>query len=68
MKHESSAYVPPCPLFGPNVWTRYGPALREPVGPIHWAGTETATGWTGYMEGAIRSGSDAAQAVLAGMA
>ena len=20
-------------LFGPNVWTRYGPALREPVGP-----------------------------------
>ena len=26
-------------LFGPNVWTRYGHALREPVGPIHWAGT-----------------------------
>jgi len=55
-------------LFGPNVWTRYGPALREPVGPIHWAGTETTTRWAGYMEGAIRSGSDAAQAVLASMA
>jgi monoamine oxidase len=52
-------------LFGPNVWTRYGPALREPVGQIHWAGTETATIWAGYMEGAIRSGADAAQAVLA---
>ena len=55
-------------LFGPNVWTRYGPALRAPVGPIHWAGTETATAWVGYMDGAIRSGSDAARAVLANLA
>ena len=54
-------------LFGPNVWTRYGRALREPIGPIHWAGTETATIWAGYMEGAIRSGGDAAQAVLASL-
>ncbi|HSR83186.1 MAG TPA: flavin monoamine oxidase family protein [Streptosporangiaceae bacterium] len=54
-------------LFGPNVWTRYGQALRAPVGPIHWAGTETATVWAGYMEGAIRSGSEAAQAVLASL-
>jgi monoamine oxidase len=55
-------------LFGPNVWTRFGHALRTPVGPIHWAGTETATVWAGYMEGAIRSGSDAAHAVLADLA
>jgi monoamine oxidase len=55
-------------LFGPNVWTRYGRALRTPVGPVHWAGTETATVWAGYMDGAIRSGSDAAQAVLADLA
>jgi monoamine oxidase len=52
-------------IFGPNVWTRYGRALRERVGPIHWAGTETATVWTGYMDGAIRPGGDAARAVLA---
>jgi monoamine oxidase len=52
-------------LFGPNVWTRYGHALRAPIGPIHWAGTETATAWAGYMDGAIRSGGDAARAVLA---
>jgi len=52
-------------LFGPNVWTRYGPALREPVGPIHWAGTETSPVWTGYMDGAIRSGERAAAEVLA---
>jgi monoamine oxidase len=52
-------------LFGPNVWTRYGQALREPVGPIHWAGTETASVWSGYMDGAVRSGERAAADVLA---
>jgi monoamine oxidase len=49
----------------PNTWTAHGPALRAPIGPLHWAGTETATTWTGYMDGAIRSGEDAAAAVLA---
>ena len=52
-------------LFGPGVWTRYGPALREPVGPIHWAGTESATVWSGYMDGAVQSGQRAASEVLA---
>jgi monoamine oxidase len=52
-------------LFGPNVWTRYGHALREPIGPIHWAGTETASVWSGYMDGAVRSGGRAATDVLA---
>jgi len=52
-------------LFGPNVWTRCGHALREPVGPIHWAGTETASVWSGYMDGAVRSGERAAADVLA---
>jgi len=52
-------------LFGPNVWTRYGHALREPIGPVHWAGTETATIWSGYMDGAVRSGERAAAEVLA---
>lgn len=47
----------------PQVMTRYGEALREPVGRVHWAGTETATVWTGYVEGAIRSGQRAAQEV-----
>jgi monoamine oxidase len=51
-------------LFGPNVWTRYGHALREPVGPIRWAGTETAPTWAGYMDGAVRSGEQAAAEVL----
>jgi monoamine oxidase len=51
-------------LFGPNVWTRYGHALRAPTGPVHWAGTETATIWSGYMDGAVRSGERAATEVL----
>jgi len=51
--------------FGPGVWTGYGEALREPVGRIHWAGTETAEVWNGYMDGAVRSGGRAAREVLA---
>ncbi len=29
---------------------------REPVGQVHWAGTETATTSFGAMNGAVRSG------------
>ncbi|MGD9511423.1 MAG: FAD-dependent oxidoreductase [Geminicoccaceae bacterium] len=43
----------------------YGEVIRRPVGPIHWAGTETATYWNGYMEGAVRAGERAAEEVLA---
>lgn len=45
----------------PGVLTRFGPALRAPVGPLHWAGTETATRWAGYMDGAVESGRRAAR-------
>jgi monoamine oxidase len=51
--------------FGTGVWTGYGEALREAVGRIHWAGTETAEIWNGYMDGAVRSGERAAHEVLA---
>ena len=37
--------------------------VRDPVGPIHWAGTETSTQWPSFIDGAIRSGERAAQAV-----
>ena len=50
----------------PGVLTAYGDAIREPVGGIHWAGTETATEWNGYMDGAVQSGLRAAGEVLAG--
>ena len=47
-----------------GAWTNYGRALREPIGPLHWAGAEYATVWNGYMDGAVRSGEAAAGAVL----
>jgi monoamine oxidase len=45
----------PTSNFGPGGWTECGPALREPLGRIHWGGTETATVWSGYMEGALQA-------------
>jgi monoamine oxidase len=47
-----------------GAWTSYGPALREPIGPLHWAGAECATVWNGYMEGAVRSGQREAKEAL----
>ena len=41
-----------------------GALLRKPLGRIHWAGTETADYWTGYMDGAVRSGERAAREIL----
>jgi monoamine oxidase len=50
--------------FATGVISEYGPALTKPVGPIHWAGTETANEWRLYMEGAIESGERAAKETL----
>ena len=49
----------------PGAWTQFGPALRRPFGRVHWAGTETAERWVGYIEGGIESGVRAADEVLA---
>jgi monoamine oxidase len=48
----------------PGVWTSLGSAIRTPNGPIHWAGTETAAVWSGYIDGAISSGLRAAAEVV----
>jgi monoamine oxidase len=48
----------------PGLLTTCGSALREPVGCIHWAGSERATEMHGLMEGAVRSGERAANAIL----
>ena len=41
------------------------PRCAPPGAAIHWAGTETATVWNGYMDGAVQSGKRAAAEVLA---
>ncbi|MBM7787137.1 flavin monoamine oxidase family protein [Tenggerimyces flavus] len=51
--------------FPPGVLTSVGDQLRRPIGRIHWAGTETATEWAGFVEGAIRSGERAADEIRA---
>jgi monoamine oxidase len=44
--------------------TELGDALRQPHGRVHWAGTETADEWSGYIEGALCSGDRVAREVL----
>jgi monoamine oxidase len=44
------AYAPP------GLYTEYGPALKQPVGRIHWAGAESVPHEFGSMSGAIYSG------------
>ncbi|MGH7011579.1 MAG: FAD-dependent oxidoreductase, partial [Caulobacteraceae bacterium] len=51
--------------MAPGVMTRFGRALREPVGRIHWASSETSSQWAGYIEGALRSGVRAAEEAAA---
>ena len=38
--------------------------VRPLVGPLHWAGSEHAERWSGYMDGAVRSGEAAAATIL----
>ncbi|MDR3498278.1 MAG: FAD-dependent oxidoreductase [Parvibaculum sp.] len=51
--------------MAPGTMTLFGDVIREPAGRIHWAGTETATEWAGYMDGALQSGIRAAAEIVA---
>jgi monoamine oxidase len=61
----TEAFAPggPTAAVPPGSWTTYGPWLRKPVEGIFWAGTETADEWTGFLDGAVRSGQRAADEV-----
>jgi monoamine oxidase len=54
----------PVPILAPGTMTAFGSSIRQPFGRVHWAGTETSTYWTGYMDGAVRAGQRAATEVL----
>lgn len=51
------AWTRGCPvgLAMTGTLSEHGAGLREPCGPIHWAGTETAHEHHGFMEGALES-------------
>jgi len=63
--NDSFAPGGPNPAVAPGAWTAFGQYLREPVGLVHWAGTETADRFSGTMNGAILSGQRAAGEVSA---
>lgn len=49
----------------PGAITAWGHTFRQPHGRIHFAGTETATEWPGYMEGALEAGERAGREIEA---
>lgn len=51
-------------IMAPHTLSSLGKLLREPEGHFHFAGTETAEEWTGYMEGAVRAGEREARRLI----
>jgi monoamine oxidase len=51
--------------YAPGVMSELGHLVREPVGRVHWAGTETSAVMNGFIDGAVRSGERAAEEVIA---
>jgi monoamine oxidase len=51
-------------MKGKGGWTVTKEHISSPIGNIHFAGTETATEWYGYMEGAVIAGKRAAVEVM----
>jgi monoamine oxidase len=58
-----------CPTghFAPGVLAKHGAHLRSAAGRVHFAGTETADYWLGYMDGAVGAGERAAREVSAAL-
>lgn len=56
-KYSAGCYVG---VAGPGVLTQHGAALRDPVGRVCFAGTESATQHCGYFDGAVQAGERAA--------
>ncbi|KAA1415963.1 FAD-dependent oxidoreductase [Nocardioides humilatus] len=54
----------PTAVAAPGTVTGFGEWRDRPFGRVHWAGAEHSDYWNGYMDGAVRSGKDAANAVL----
>jgi monoamine oxidase len=62
--HERWTRGGPVAIYGPGTMSTVGRKIRTPFKRVHWAGTETSTYWTGYMDGAVRAGKRAAIEVL----
>lgn len=67
LNEEWNGYGCPSPSLPPGVLDTVGHTLAEPVGDVHFVGTETSDVWKGYMEGAVRSGERGAAKVVDGI-
>ena len=54
----------PVAISVPGALTGFARRYASRSAPVHWAGTETATEWCGYLDGALSSGTRAAAEVL----
>lgn len=50
-------------MFPPNYSFKYLETLRESQSHIHFASSDWALGWRGFIDGAIEEGSRAARAI-----
>lgn len=55
----------PTSVLAPGVLTELGCWRDVPFGRVHWAGAEHSDYWNGYMDGAVRSGTQVAAEVIA---
>ena len=53
--------------LGPRHSSGDQPCLSDPIGRVHFAGTETASQWRSYMEGALQAGERAACEVMSSL-
>jgi monoamine oxidase len=51
--------------FPPGVLTNFGPALRDPMGRIHWAGSESSSAFHCSINAAIESGERVCKDIVA---
>ncbi|XP_053380963.1 amine oxidase [flavin-containing] A-like [Mercenaria mercenaria] len=62
--HEPYNEGGPVSCVGTGAMRYYAKGLRQPFDSIHFAGTESATVWCGFMNGAVQAGNRAAIEVL----
>ncbi|RUS75174.1 hypothetical protein EGW08_017055 [Elysia chlorotica] len=61
---EPLSWGSPVSLLTPGGMGLYSSTVRRPEGRLHFAGTEAATIWSGYMSGAIQAGEATAMSVV----
>lgn len=63
-QEKYSGGCPAVSITTPNSMRDYDRALREPLMNVHFCGSDTATSWQGYMDGAVESGERVANEIL----